>query len=145
MVSHCACPTRVFPGRALHEHRRPAAYLVSLFTPTSFNKGVARLSFTARIEGAPFHRGASASKKNGLASPLHPFQARYILRHPWTGPDDCPAVTAYRQQLRDRYEREAQTLATLTGWNIDDIRRTMNIETASASIEKRWYQRLWSN
>jgi hypothetical protein len=51
------------------------------------------------------------------------FQARYILRHPWTGTDECAAATAYRQQLRDRYEREAQTLATLTGWNIGDIRR----------------------
>lgn len=73
------------------------------------------------------------------------FQARYILRHPWTGQDECPAATAYRQQLRERYEREAQTLATLTGWNIGDIRRTMNIETASVPIEKPWYQRLWSN
>jgi hypothetical protein len=25
MVSHCACPTRVFRDRALHEHRRPAS------------------------------------------------------------------------------------------------------------------------
>jgi hypothetical protein len=73
------------------------------------------------------------------------FQARYILRHPWTGTDECAAATAYRHQLRDRYEREAQTLATLTGWNIGDIRRTMNIETASAPIEKKWYQRLWTN
>ena len=73
------------------------------------------------------------------------FQARYILRHPWAGQDECPAATAYRQQLRERYEREAQTLATLTGWNIGDIRRTMNIETASAPIEKQWYQRLWAN
>jgi len=47
--------------------------------------------------------------------------------------------------LRERYEREAQTLATLTGWNIGDIRRTMNIETALAPIEKQWYQRLWAN
>ncbi len=73
------------------------------------------------------------------------FQARYVLRHPWAGQDECPAATAYRQQLRERYEREAQTLATLTGWNIGDIRRTMNIETASAPIEKQWYQRLWVN
>ena len=73
------------------------------------------------------------------------FQTRYILRHPWTGQDECPAAGAYRQQLRERYEREAQTLATLTGWNIGDIRRTMNIETAAAPIEKQWYQRLWSN
>ena len=29
-------------------------------------KGVAGLSFTARIERAPFHRARSASKKDGL-------------------------------------------------------------------------------
>ena len=73
------------------------------------------------------------------------FQARYILRHPWMGTDECPAAAAYREQLRDRYEKEAQTLATLTGWNIGDIRRTMHIETASAPIEKQWYRRLWAN
>ena len=33
-------------------------------------RGVARLSFTARIEGPPYHRGASASKKDSLATPL---------------------------------------------------------------------------
>ncbi len=73
------------------------------------------------------------------------FQARYILRHPWTGQDDCPAATAYRQQLRDRYEREAQTLANLTGWNIGDIRKQMNIASLPVSEGKKWYQRLWTN
>ena len=55
------------------------------------------------------------------------FQARYILRHAWHGTDDCPAATTYRQQLRERYEREAQTLANLTGWNIGEIRQAMNL------------------
>jgi hypothetical protein len=73
------------------------------------------------------------------------FQARYILRHPWTGTEDCPAATAYRQQLRERYEREAQTLATLTGWNIGDIRKSMNIASLPISEDKKWYQRLWNN
>lgn len=73
------------------------------------------------------------------------FQARYILRHPWTGTDECPTATAYRQQLHERYEREAQTLATLTGWNIGDIRRTMNIAALPTGDEKKWYQRLWAN
>jgi len=73
------------------------------------------------------------------------FQARYVLRHPWTGSDECPAATAYRQQLRERYEREAQTLATLTGWNIGEIRKAMNIAALPTSEEKKWYQRLWNN
>ena len=34
------------------------------------SRGEAGLFFTARIEGPPFHRGASASKKNGPAAPL---------------------------------------------------------------------------
>jgi hypothetical protein len=73
------------------------------------------------------------------------FQARYILRHPWTGQDECPAATAYRQQLRKRYEREAQTLANLTGWNIGDIRRSMDLASLPVGEEKKWYQRLWTN
>ncbi|MEK7763389.1 MAG: DUF2330 domain-containing protein [Nitrospirota bacterium] len=73
------------------------------------------------------------------------FQARYILRHPWTGTDECAAATAYRQQLRERYEREAQTLATLTGWNIGEIRKMMNIAAVPTVEGKKWYQQLWAN
>jgi len=73
------------------------------------------------------------------------FQTRYILRHPWTGTDECAAATAYRQQLRERYEKEAQTLATLTGWNIGEIRTRMNIAALPVGEEKKWYQRLWKN
>ena len=73
------------------------------------------------------------------------FQARYILRHPWTGTDECPAATAYRQELRERYEKEAQTLANLTGWNIGEIRRAMNLASPPVGDEKKWYQRLWVN
>ncbi len=73
------------------------------------------------------------------------FQARYILRHPWTGTDECPAATAYRQELRERYEKEAQTLAHLTGWNIGEIRRAMNLASLPVGDEKTWYQRLWVN
>jgi len=73
------------------------------------------------------------------------FQARYVLRHPWTGTEDCPAATAYRQQLRDRSEREAQTLASLTGWNIGEIRKAMNLASLPAGEDKKWYQRWWTN
>ncbi len=73
------------------------------------------------------------------------FQARYILRHAWTGTDDCPAATTYRQQLRERYEREAQTLANLTGWNIGKIRKAMNLASLPGGEDKKWYQRLWTN
>jgi len=72
------------------------------------------------------------------------FQARYILRHPWTGTNDCQAATAYRRQLHERHERQVETLATLTGWNIADIRKAMDITTAVPD-EIPWYRRLWND
>jgi hypothetical protein len=72
------------------------------------------------------------------------LQARYVLRHPWTGTDSCSAAQAYRQQVLQRQEREAQTLATLTGWNINEIRKKMGM-SASATPEQpvKWWQGLW--
>jgi hypothetical protein len=51
------------------------------------------------------------------------FQGRYVLRYPWNGGESCPAAVTYRQGLAGRYEREAQELVALTGWNINDVRR----------------------
>ena len=72
------------------------------------------------------------------------FQARYVLRHPWTEGKEaksCPAVDQYRKELGRRRETEAQALATLTGWRIEDIRRSMGV---TALDERKWWQKLWS-
>ncbi|MCB1638928.1 MAG: DUF2330 domain-containing protein, partial [Thiothrix sp.] len=53
------------------------------------------------------------------------FQGRYIIRHAFTGEASCPAGKTYLARLRERREREAQTLARLTGHNINDVRRKM--------------------
>jgi hypothetical protein len=50
------------------------------------------------------------------------FQGRYVLRHPFTGDTACEAGQQYQQSLPPRFEQEAQTLARLTNWNIQDIR-----------------------
>jgi hypothetical protein len=50
------------------------------------------------------------------------FQGRYVLRHPFKGSTECPAGEKYVQSLPSRFEQEAQTLARLTNWNIDEIR-----------------------
>ena len=74
------------------------------------------------------------------------FQGRYVLRHPWAGSDACPAAERYRQELRGRQEREAQALAALTGWSIDDIRRKVGTDgsrTPERTPELRWWERLW--
>ncbi len=54
------------------------------------------------------------------------WQTRYVLRHPAKlDLADCPrreAAERYLVELGRRQEREAQTLATLTGWDVDAIR-----------------------
>jgi hypothetical protein len=71
------------------------------------------------------------------------FQARYVLHHPAKS-GECEAATAYRKQLRQRQEREAENVAELTGWDIEDMRRKMHLDTASATPgEKKWWEKIW--
>jgi hypothetical protein len=72
------------------------------------------------------------------------FQGRYVLRHPWPGGEDCSAAQDYFASLRQRREQEALTLATLTGWNLDDIRRKAGADGAEAEPRK-WWRRLWKD
>jgi hypothetical protein len=66
------------------------------------------------------------------------FQGRYVLRHPWTGEARCEAAARYRETLRARAETEAATLASLTGWPLDEIRR-------KAGVDRRtWWQKLYA-
>ncbi len=53
------------------------------------------------------------------------FQGRYVLRHPWRGEADCKAGDRYFDGLPDRYSREADTLADLTGWDRAAIKTKM--------------------
>jgi hypothetical protein len=53
------------------------------------------------------------------------FQGRYVLRHPWRGEANCKAGDAYFDGLPNRYWKEAETLANLTGWNEEEIRAKM--------------------
>jgi hypothetical protein len=53
------------------------------------------------------------------------FQGRYVLRHPWTGAAQCEAAHRYRGELIRRQEREAQALAALTGWPLENVRARM--------------------
>ena len=72
------------------------------------------------------------------------FQGRYVIRHPWKGEASCD-VTAYDEEVRKRQEREAQQLASLTGWDIDDIRARMDMPGKPRPEEKTtpWWTRLW--
>jgi hypothetical protein len=70
------------------------------------------------------------------------FQARYVLRHPWTGGQACSAANDYRRTLVQRHSREAEQLASLTGWTLADIRKKMGAD-APVGPEPAWWERLW--
>ena len=77
------------------------------------------------------------------------FQGRYVLRHPFTGTANCDAAKTYFQEVRDRREREAQQLATLTGWTIDNVRSKMGPApapgpaAAQAPDAQPWWKKFW--
>jgi len=70
------------------------------------------------------------------------FQGRYVLRHAWTGKgDECSAAATYVDELGLRREKEAATLASLTGWPLDDVRSKMKLGVARSS--GKWWDGLW--
>jgi hypothetical protein len=70
------------------------------------------------------------------------FQGRYILQHPFKGELKCDAGRKYKRALRQRFEKEAQTLASLTNWKIDDIRKKM--ELTVGVIKTSWWDEVLS-
>jgi len=79
------------------------------------------------------------------------FQGRYVLRHPFKGTSQCLEATRYDGDLNARREREAQNLAQLTGWKIEDIRRkvetvkiTETAPDAAPPAPAPWYRRAWA-
>lgn len=69
------------------------------------------------------------------------FQGRYVLRHPFTGDIECPAGQQYKQIVSERMEREAQTLAKLTGWKIQEIRSKMNFPQVG---QTNWWETIFN-
>ena len=70
------------------------------------------------------------------------FQGRYIIRHPWRGESSCSEATAYRERLSARRRTEAETVASLTGWDIARIRSRMGPD-APHGAPIPWWKKLW--
>ena len=92
-----------------------------------------------RYDGAHFPEDLVFQETGDRAN----FQGRYILRHAWTGTETCSAADTYRRELGVRREKEAQTLASLTGWNIAEIRRRQGPGPRAAVDDRSWWERLW--
>jgi hypothetical protein len=71
------------------------------------------------------------------------FQGRYVLRHAWMGADTCGAAASYMRGVAERREREAQRLASLTGWNLAEIRQKIGLSTSPGPQPATWWERLW--
>jgi hypothetical protein len=72
------------------------------------------------------------------------FQGRYVLRHAWQGSETCREAETYRARLPERWSQEARTLASLTGWQLEDIYRKMpNMNSTSESSP--WWKKLWKD
>ena len=72
------------------------------------------------------------------------YQGRYVIRHPWKGNSSCDA-SAYKAAVKERQEHEAQTLANLTGWDIDDIRGKIDFidGVTPEPGDVSWWKRIW--
>jgi hypothetical protein len=71
------------------------------------------------------------------------FQGRYVLRHPYAGEMACGQAAEYRRQVRARRERDARTLAGLTGWSLAEIRRRAALDGDAPGTDAPWWRRLW--
>ena len=69
------------------------------------------------------------------------FQARYVLRHSFTGSLSCAEGESYRAALATRHQTEARTLADLTGWKLSTIQHKMGSDAAAVDLP--WYKRIW--
>lgn len=97
----------------------------------------------ARYDGAHFPEDLVFQETGDRTN----FQGRYILRHAWTGTDSCPAAKQYRASLPARYDEQAQTLAKLTGWRLEEIRRKMDIPKVVKNTEEKeenWWSDIWN-
>lgn len=72
------------------------------------------------------------------------FQGRYVIRHPFKGESSCD-MSGYKAELAKRQEREAQQLANLTGWDIEDIRRKIPmLADNTPTPNDPWWKRIWN-
>jgi len=93
-----------------------------------------------RYDGTTFPEDLVFQETNDRAN----FQGRYVLRHPWEGVVSCDVGRRYRHELAQRHQQEAQTLANLTGWAIDEIRKKMGGGPPVAPPEEAaWWRRIW--
>ena len=116
----------------------------SLGNGSSFSRGsnvyVTRLHlrYTAKTFPEDLFFQVTSNRKN--------YQGRYVLRHKWKGEaKSCKRAEEYKKALPERHNREAENLARLTAWDINEIRKKMKLNSNWGGKKplKKWYETLW--
>jgi len=73
------------------------------------------------------------------------WQARYVLHHPYRGPDECSQLVEYRKGVWERRRKEAENYCSLTGARLDGIRTKMGVDDKWSEPNEGliWWERLW--
>ena len=73
------------------------------------------------------------------------WQARYVIHHPYRGPDECPQLATYREEIRDRRRKEAENFCELTGADLNTTRHRMAVldDWSEPDEALHWWERLW--
>lgn len=69
------------------------------------------------------------------------FQGRFVLHHPFAGKLECEIGNNYAYQVAQLHEEEAMNLANLTGWDINEIRKKMNLKLTPQ--QKNWWKKIF--
>lgn len=126
--------------------RRPSVSIPIMQPPAAHNVFVTRLHL--RYNGDTFPEDLFFQETGDRSN----FQGRYILRHPWQGSANaCTAASGYFEQLAERHQQQANTLANLTGRDLGSIRERMETEGARFVASEpqepgeatSWWQRIW--
>jgi len=113
-------------------------------------KGQARDAFVTRLhmryDAASFPEDLKFQETGDRSN----FQGRYVMRNPFKGDISCEAGQDYARRLQDRFEKEATQLASLTGWDANEIRVKMRnsgqvLPSIPQGNDTPWWERMWKN
>jgi hypothetical protein len=133
------CDPCTAPYLTPEELRSLGAYWISAASPSPGEVVLTRLHlrYSARLFPEDLQLQETGDREN--------WQARYVIRHPYRGPEECPELVPYRRTVWARREREARNYCALTGAAVDDTRRKMGVleDWSEPDEAPEWWKRIW--
>ena len=128
------------PGGAAPMYRRPGGAMMPYPQPMNGATPVTLTRLHVRYSADTFPEDLIFQETQDQEN----FQARYVLHRPWDGsPTACEGARNYFEELNKRKAQEAETLADLTGWNLQDVIKKAGLPPESQP--KPWWQGIWGS